>query len=289
VSRRRLTAAALGPAALALLLTAGCGSKIPAPEDPPDRYVALGDSYTSGPGIPEVVDAPCYRSSNNYPHQVAERLEDTTLVDVSCAGAATNGMTGNQNTGVSIEEPQLAAVTPDTDLVTISLGANDSHYFSSVVVGCTLLRPNDPTGAPCRDQYATDPDYQLGPVVAEMEAQLELVLGEIRDRAPDARIVFVGYPQIVPASGTCDLLPLAAGDYPFVRDAFQRVIDAQQQAAEAAGVDFVDVQALADGHDICAAEPWVAGAQNSPGVGSAWHPYLAEQSAVAEAILDLVE
>jgi lysophospholipase L1-like esterase len=288
VSRRRPTAAALAPVALALLLTAGCGSKIPAPEDPPDRYVALGDSYTSGPGIPEVVDTPCYRSSNNYPHQVAARLDNTTLVDVSCAGAATKGMTGSQNTGLSIEEPQLAAVTPDTDLVTISLGANDSHYFSSVVVGCTLLRADDPTGAPCREQYATDPDYRLGPVVAEMEDQLELVLGQIQDRAPDARIVFVGYPQIVPASGTCDLLPLATGDYPFVRAAFQQVIDAQRQAAEVAGVDFVDVQALADGHDICADDPWVAGALSRPG-GSAWHPYLAEQAAVAEAVLALVE
>ena len=39
----------------------------------------------------------------------------------------------------------------------------------------------------------------------------------MRERSPDARILVIGYPQIVPASGTCDLLPLAAGDYPFAR------------------------------------------------------------------------
>ena len=39
----------------------------------------------------------------------------------------------------------------------------------------------------------------------------------VRERSPQARILLVGYPQIVPAAGTCAELPLADGDYAFVR------------------------------------------------------------------------
>lgn len=34
-----------------------------------DAYVALGDSYTSGPLIPDQVDANCARSNRNYPRR----------------------------------------------------------------------------------------------------------------------------------------------------------------------------------------------------------------------------
>ena len=37
------------------------------------EYVALGDSYTSGPLIPRQVDAGCARSDHNYPSIVAAR------------------------------------------------------------------------------------------------------------------------------------------------------------------------------------------------------------------------
>ncbi|MCW2768418.1 MAG: hypothetical protein JWO11_4377 [Nocardioides sp.] len=289
VTRRLARAATWLGVATAAGLAVGCGSKIPDPPEPTDSYVALGDSYTSGPGIPVVVQGPCFRSSNNYPHQVAAALPDTTLTDVSCAGAATRGLTNRQPTGLSIEQPQLDAVTAATDLVTLSIGANDSHFFSSVVVGCTLLRDTDPTGAPCRDRYVSDGQNKLLPVVDETERQIETMVRLVRDRAPEARILLVGYPQMVPASGTCDLLPLATGDYLFVRTSFQRVIDAQRRAAAATGVEYVDVQAVVAGHDICAADPWIAGVVDHPGEAAAWHPYVAEQAAVADEILRLLK
>src|SRR5688572_15016522 len=57
-----------------------------------DAYVALGDSYTSGPLIPDQVDAACGRSNRNYPSLVAQRLRGTELTDVSCGGATTAEM-----------------------------------------------------------------------------------------------------------------------------------------------------------------------------------------------------
>ncbi|MCW2797340.1 SGNH/GDSL hydrolase family protein [Nocardioides sp.] len=292
---RHLPGLAACLATIAVTLAGGCGSSVPNPPDPPTTttstgtYVALGDSYTSGPNIPDVVQAACYRSSSNYPHQVAAQLDNTFLIDVSCAGAATPGMTEDQSTGVSEEAPQLNAVTADTDLVTLGIGANDSHFFRSLVIDCTKVLDRNPTGHPCRDMYVTDGQNELLPLVAEIQRNIQNVVRLIQHRAPEARILLVGYPQIVPATGTCDLLPLAAGDYPFVRDTFQKLIDAQHEAADTTGVDYVDVEAAVSGHDICAPDPWIAGVVDHPGVAAAWHPYLAEQTAVADAILDLVK
>ena len=64
----------------------------------PMRYVALGDSYTSGPLIPfqRLDRIGCLRSTNNYPSVVARRLGHTVLTDVSCAGADTTDVTRPQ-------------------------------------------------------------------------------------------------------------------------------------------------------------------------------------------------
>src|SRR5918992_6012306 len=63
------------------------------------RYVALGDSFTSGPLIPVQYGTPlgCLRSTNNYPALLARRLNPGTFVDVSCGGADTADMTSAQD------------------------------------------------------------------------------------------------------------------------------------------------------------------------------------------------
>jgi len=38
------------------------------------RYVALGSSFASGPGVEPVLDAGCARSGDNHPRLVADRL-----------------------------------------------------------------------------------------------------------------------------------------------------------------------------------------------------------------------
>ena len=77
-----------------------------------DRYVALGDSFTSGAGLPLTRrDAlSCGRSSLSYPHLVARAIE-AELVDVSCGGATTENGTEPQSLGGESWPPQLSAVT----------------------------------------------------------------------------------------------------------------------------------------------------------------------------------
>jgi hypothetical protein len=56
---------------------------------------ALGDSYTSGPLIPDQTGVPagCLRSTHNHPSLVAAALGAVSFTDASCAGATTASMT----------------------------------------------------------------------------------------------------------------------------------------------------------------------------------------------------
>ncbi len=115
---------------------AGC-SLLPGDDSGIHQYVALGDSYTAGPGI-EPVDpdaGACWRSEHNYPAMVANLL-DIKLTDASCAGATTASVLRNINTSAGTSSAQVRAVTKDTDLVTIGIGANDDEYAGKLFSQC---------------------------------------------------------------------------------------------------------------------------------------------------------
>ena len=254
-----------------------------------DSYVAMGDSFTSAPGVPVTdMTTGCQRSDHNYPALLADSL-DARFVDVSCGGAATTAIGGPQQTTAGLKPPQIEAVQGETDLVTIGIGINDFGLYGSLVFECTLLAASDPTGSPCRDAMATSDGDRLEQTIDEIGFQVQIVVSSIRERAPEARVVVVGYPQFVPPSGTCAELPLASGDYPYVRGLIERLGRTLEAAAAAESTDYVDLAAASRGHDICAgAEAWVNGSQDSPGRAIVYHPFPEEQDAVAKLIRDLL-
>ncbi|GAB2866126.1 SGNH/GDSL hydrolase family protein [Nocardioides pacificus] len=262
----------------------------PADLEAPDyeQYVALGDSYTAAPFVPETAANGCLRSSGNYPSLVAAELEGVELEDRSCSGADTTHLRQPQPILGGTVPPQLQPLSAETDLVTLGMGGNDFALFSTLVGECVRLRDVDPAGTPCADGLAAgmvaDP---LETAVAKIRPRLVAAVEEIERRAPEARILLVGYPQIIPESGTCPtLLPLAAGDYDYARGINEALADAVEQAAEDAGVDHVDAWEASEDRDICADEPWIAGAQTDPARALAFHPYAEHQRAVADLILD---
>lgn len=256
------------------------------PVEAGDRYVALGDSYTSAPGVGTPTGPPgCQQTDGNYPHLLAAAL-DLELTDASCGGAKTENMTTVQQAGGDAVPPQLESVTEDTDLVTLSIGANNGEVYGSLVITCAQLAANDPDGAPCSDLAQQNPKVLPKVFSATTEAIVETV-GAILQRAPKARVVVVGYPQIVPESGTCPELPLASGDYPFGRRVIQEFVEAQREAAETAGAEYADVWSATAGHDICADEPWIAGVVPAKDA-TPYHPYAEEQQAVADLLEETV-
>lgn len=313
---RRRTLALL---ASVLLLASGCGgsdsdasdsgeagpettaepsaSSSPSPSAAAKRsYVALGDSYTAAPLVPETdPDDPCLRSSRNYPALVAEALGDVALTDVSCAGADSTSMIGAQQIGSQLNAAQFDSLSEDTDLVTVGLGGNDFGLFTSLLADCAAAGDLGESGAgraggTLCSVAATDGSAEdLRLLLPQIESRLTAVLTGVIDRAPAAQVVAVGYPRLLPDSGTCPELPVARGDYDYVRTLTSGLNDAVAAAASAVGVGFVDVYAASEDNDICAADPWVNGEVTDPAAALAFHPFGTEQQAVADLVLAQLE
>jgi lysophospholipase L1-like esterase len=266
-------------------------SSTAASTSPFPTYVALGDSYTAAPGVPRTEQRTgCFRSSGNYPALVARRL-GSTVVDVSCPGATTLDLSGKQRSGGRAQPPQFAALTADTSLVTLGMGGNDLGLFTTLIRTCGKLSLDDPGGSPCRDVMRSGAGGDLlVEKVARIGTRVSASLQAIHRGSPNARVVLVGYPQPVPAKGTCPILPLAAGDYPYVRSIVADLNEALRKAADGEDATYVDVQKASAGHDICAGpDAWVNGNTTDLTRAIAFHPFAAEQQAVADLVVARLE
>lgn len=276
---------------VAAVLLAGCSdppaSRIDRSDDTPSgsSYVALGDSYAAGPRLgPSTGPVGCEQTTGNYAHQLAERL-DLELTDVTCGGATTADLTESQTPpNGSPVAPQLDALSSSTDLVTIGMGGNDGKVFSELMTTCVGKAVKDRNGAPCTAEgasFRTKAERQVGQLPTRMVEAIEA----IRERAPKATVLVVGYPHIFPTAGTCALLPLARGDYPYARDLVSRINDGLAAAADQTGVTYVDVWSATEGHDICSTDPWIAGLVPAQ-AGLEYHPYAREQQVVTDLLVD---
>ena len=254
-----------------------------------ERYVALGDSFTAAPLVPttDLADG-CFRSDSNYPALVAEQLDVTELVDVSCSGARTRDLTGRQATvrDASVP-PQLRAVDRDTDLVTLGIGGNDFDLVHTLVGTCSRLGLDDPTGSPCSDRLE-DRGVDLLARTDHISDRVEDAVRRVQRRAPEAAVVLVGYLRLAPEDGRCRDLPFAPGDYEYGVRVSEALNDALEQAARRTGATFVDMHEHSEGHDVCADDPWVNGHRTVQGEALAYHPFAEGMEAVAEEVVEAV-
>ncbi len=259
--------------------SAGAGPTTPAAAVPatpaviPGTYVALGDSYTSGPDVPVQLgptttpSAPsaCQRSSQNYPSLTARAL-GLDLDDVSCGGATTVDMTQSQGPGIP---PQLDALQPTTALVTVGIGGNDLG-FSTIAANCASYTPWGPTrvGWSCQDHGTAGGVDPLAAAAESVGAKITAVLGQVRERSPGAAIFVVGYPDIVPPTGPgCwPSLPFRTADLDFLRAVEVELDTALATAAANAGAHYVDTATPSAGHSACTsgATRWVEPLLPSP-------------------------
>jgi len=145
-------------------------------------------------GLCEATPA-CYRSTQNYAHQLAARLK-LNLADVSCSGATTAHLTGPRGA----VPPQLDALTSDTRLVTVAIGGNDLGYIGGLTnASCAGLMAETGIEANCAPMIAPPAEKTY----ADLAARLDAIAKEIRRRAPQAQLVFVDYLAVLPGTGTC--------------------------------------------------------------------------------------
>ena len=286
--RRLLTAAVVVVTSLVTLGAGAAAAAAPAYS----RYVALGDSYTSGPFIPFMRLDPlgCARSTNNYPALLAATLHVSSYKDVSCGGADTTDMTSSQSVPLGTNAPQFNALRADTDLVTVGIGGNDDGVFGNVVGTCPGLRDSDPHGAPCKAHFTVDGQDTLLASIAATQGKVTAVVQGIHQRSPHAKVLVIGYPRIAPPTGTCpDVLPFADGDYTYL-DSIERALDAAvSNAAGAANATYVDTYTPSLGHDACAGKnAWIQGKNLNLFAAFPYHPLKAgmvgEAAVIAKAL-----
>jgi len=220
----------------------------PAPVTTPLRYVALGDSYSAASGVlpPDPTSPACLRSTRNYPHVIAAAT-GARLTDVTCGAAETRHFTSSQYPGVP---PQREALGPRTQLVTMTIGGNDSSVFIGSIVACTTAGATTAgTGSPCRDQYGS----QFADTVRETTyPSLVRALRVVHRDAPRARVAILGYPEILPPTGGCyPQMPVATGDVPYLHHLQDVLNNAVRRAARETGSTYVDVPRASVGHDAC--------------------------------------
>ena len=229
-------------------------------------YVALGDSFTSGPDVPAQLTsattprAPttCLRSSRNYASLTSAAL-GLSLNDRSCSSATTKDLSTSQGPGIPA---QLNALSPDTSLVSVGIGGNDLG-FSTIAGNCVAGTPWGGTrvGWSCTKRYGPGGVDQLAGTLRRVGSAVATSLTDIRERAPHARVFVVGYPDVVPpdGSGCWPRLPYSAHDLGFLRSAESDLNATLAADATAAGDVFVDMAKPSAGHSGCAsaASRWV--------------------------------
>jgi len=227
----------------------------PAPAPAADRYVALGDSYSSGTGTGTYdLARMCQRSRDAYPALVARRRSNLKLVFAACAGATTD----------DVLLAQADRLTQSTRLVTITIGGNDAG-FAEVLGACVQ------GGSTC----ASAIDRAQSTIRERLPGRLDAVYAQIRQRAPDAKVIVLGYPRLFSGTG-CESIPGAQvarldRTAELLRDTTRRRVRAAGK-----GFSFRDpIKAFAQ-HGICARSPWINGLV-SP-ITDSYHPNRAGHS-----------
>ncbi|MFD7262364.1 SGNH/GDSL hydrolase family protein [Streptomyces sp. NPDC059874] len=289
-SARSLTLAAACAAALAATSVPASAAQTAGTTGstaPPRRYVALGDSYAAGSGVPRQSAGLCLRSDRNYPSLLAARLRAAATVDVTCGGAKTKHMAEPHVYPVigKVNDPQLNAVTADTELVTLTIGGNDLGSTDAGVAGpilkCVALAQIAPWGSPCAWHYKDTLSYRIN----DASGRVASTLREIHNRAPRAKIMLVGYPAVLPEN-EWDCLgkqPVTVFDAAFLRDTVKELNRVLAREAKAGGAVYVDTYTPTIGHDICSTDRWIAGiVPTEPSLPV--HPNARGQQALADAV-----
>ncbi len=252
-----VTAALLGLVVVPIGATQVAGAATPV------GYVALGDSYTAGPYIPQQLGDPagCLRSDQNYPHLVAQAL-GLSLTDDSCSGATTANMAGSQSVQGGTNPPQFAGLTPTTSVVSIGIGGDDIGY-GSILNNCLALTPFGPTkvGRTCQSYYDANGQDQLAAAIQATSPKVAAVLQGIHRRSPQATVVLVGYPDLLPptGSGCWPRMPLTRSDVAYLRSTETALNQMLASVAAANGATFVSTATQSAPYTTCASRStrWV--------------------------------
>ncbi|BFU45051.1 SGNH/GDSL hydrolase family protein [Krasilnikovia sp. MM14-A1004] len=214
-------------------------------------YVALGDSYSSGVGASGQTGV-CLRSPNGYPGLWNSANHPASFRSVACSGATTD----------SLRSSQLSALNAGTDLVTVTIGGNDVG-FASTIITCTLSSDSG-----CAAKVADG----LKVLNEQMPAKFDATYREIRQKAPNATVVVLGYPILFDENApSCGFAGMSIPKRKSLNSGAVELNKAIKAHAQAAGFIWSDVSDEFAGHGICGPSAWLHGLTVIPPTDS-FHP-----------------
>jgi lysophospholipase L1-like esterase len=216
-----------------------------------ENYAALGDSYASGVGTREYFDdsGDCRRSPKAYPQLWADSHDVGNFAFVACSGAVTGDVNSNQ----------LDKLNADTTLVTISVGGNDIG-FSGVIQDCLLG-----TDSSCDDAVSGGEEKARN----ELPGKLDTTYANIRQAAPNAKVVVIGYPRLNEL-GDCGIPGYSDTKRKRINEGADVLGEVISDRAGAAGFTYVDTRDAFAGHGVCSSDEWINGPSNP--IVESFHP-----------------
>jgi len=249
---------------------------------PPWVYTAMGDSYSSGEGNPPYdvgTDASggCHRSNAAFGRQFADNTAGigyTGIQHIACSGAKIANLT---NTGQNGEQPQIAQITPNAQLVTVTIGGNDAG-FAGILTSCITTTTN------CESTYNGTGSSNEYTIIDGLQSQLVTAYKDMQAQAPNAKIVAVTYPNIFKPFTACQ--NINATDVEFLINLTFYLDNTIIAAAKQAGINVLDERYAFLGHELCSSQPWVYGlttGQNSVlDFSPSFHPTATGQLAMSQ-------
>ncbi len=218
------------------------------------HYVAFGDSIAANPTWTEQFekrpDQPCRAGTDSYPVLLAQ--DYPTFENASCSGSKIVTFEGEKRTFSEELRETIDRLEKDnllgtgTQLITITIGANDkwpnAQHFGFYPGGSSITA----------DEYLT---------------RIEPDIKRLKELAPQARILLVGYPEFVEADYKFCPINIDSNGVPIrteiinptLKIHFDQLNGAMAAAAAHLGVEFVDMATPFQGHNTCAPEDqrWV--------------------------------
>ncbi|HEX6684613.1 MAG TPA: SGNH/GDSL hydrolase family protein [Candidatus Limnocylindrales bacterium] len=226
-------------------------------------YTALGDSYSSGTGTREYYSdgSGCQRSPHAYPVIDAGRI-GASLTFAACGGANIPGILGGQ----------LGSLNEATTYVTVTAGGNDLGW-SQVIVQCAKPWPYT-----CWGQIDRAENY----IRNTLPAQLDQLYTTIKGKAPNARIIAVGYPRLFNGEECNAIARISPGEQSRLNATADLLADTTRARATANGLVFVDARTAFNGHAVCDDVEWING--TSWPIGESYHPNRSGHAGYAGAV-----
>ncbi|MFH9350245.1 SGNH/GDSL hydrolase family protein [Kitasatospora sp. NPDC017646] len=247
------------------------------------KWAVLGDSYTAGviEATGDLTDARdgCARTTGSYPEIIRRDLgSQVDLRNASCSGATTLDVYANKlsplgrplpplgtdpNAPYAPVPPQVDAVDPDTQVITVGIGGNDLG-FAGILKDCIELgAARLGQGTPCKDKY----DARIPGRLNQLRTDYATMLGALHTQAPSARVVTVGYPHLIPEDAArcqygnpLQFATFTTGDLDWARTRVLEPLNlAIEQETSAQQDTYVDLYPGSAGHGVCDAAHWLDG------------------------------